>query len=537
MGVSENMSAPGFIAMTYARPFPPGAEGEVLRDYYTGVLFQWSETDSAWYAVLATEKAFTLYVNGGTGNNANAGDAANPLLTISEAIRRLPPRIRHDVVIDVADNAGAVLLYDERVIIENFTLENNATFRIVGKSRQVAAIAANAASTGTNRTWTIVPNPAWVVNVHVGKYVLFSAGPHAGKVAWILANTADTLTLGYRPLPAEGAYGPTDAGDIREISTQLQRSGAPAVNYSLIVKDVQAMQLVNNGLSVEYMHVMGDATNRYAIGFSGQGSANFTGCRVDDLVYANPHTGGYYLFESCLAWTCRNIADGRWFETTPGSTFRLSFTAGGVIGGVCLTYQNPGATTFSQTNFETDPAIPANTPPQLIEFSGTLASFALCSMNGGGIATPIYCSGSGSGDLSLGGMDIFGSDTSGIKCSTEAMSSVHIRIDENVSAALPVSNIHDNQQFGIDLTGPARLSFFNATVGLANQSAGLLVGGVRMRDGAVAGFYGTIGQEPTIQDGAGNKVNFDDRTPALVIGYDVETAGLETQSLYVYRGI
>lgn len=525
----------GVQITTIPRPWGAGVSQELRADPVTGTVYLWNVTLNRWVSVSPNDIAFTLYVNGITGNDAAAGDIANPVKTVMEAVHRLPQRIVHDVVIDIADNAGAVLLYDEQVIIEDIAVEGDATFLFQGKSVARVAIAAAPANSGTYRTWTISPSPGWVANAYVGMCVEFTAGDHAGVTAWILGNTADTLTLGYYPWPWENAYGPTDAGEIREVTTQIRYQTAPAGPYTMCLRNLSS-SLPTSGRRFKFdlIHLRGDSVNDFTVNAAGQNTIQFTRCRIDDYFGLDVGSGGFLSFSECLAWTCRNAFRLRWFSNYPGSDTTVVYVGGGVIGGFVMGVNNGHNCHLSGVNVVTDPITPTNSPNSLLLLGGRHLEFTNGSINGAGIRTPMYVVTGSYGTLSIYTAEVYGSNTSGIRFEPEGLAGLAIDLDNLYDPVWqPVSNFHNNAQYGIDLLGTGRITFFGPTLGPANG-----VGGMRMRDGAFALFVGPIGSEPLLVGPApGTDINFDDRTPTLWLPFTTDQTGLETLCRYSYRGV
>lgn len=509
-------------------------DAEFRRDPVTGTPYVWNVTSGRWEPAGPNDIPFTLYVNGVTGNDAAAGDAANPVRTIQEAVRRLPKRVLHNAVVDIADNGGAVLLYDEQLLVEDIVTEGIATLRFVGKNVARIALAASPANAGTYRTWTINPSPGWVPNSLVGMFVLFTAGPHTGLTAWILGNTANTLTLGYYPWPWEGAYGPADAGEIREVTTQIQQQSLPWTPPTLTIKNLSSPNM-SRGRKIEFysLHILSDLNYRSAIESSGRNFVRFNRCRIDDYFSLDYGSSGFLDFQECMAWTCRTAVRGRWFSNYPGTDTSVIFVSGGIIGGFVLNSANGLNFQAVGTNVVTDPITPTNSPTNLFLVGGRYVVFANGSIDGGAIRTPILLNEGAFGLLTIWSMEIFRSNTSAIRFYDQALPGMSLHLDEFYDPVWqPLSNLHDNAQYGIDVAATGRVVFFGPTVGAANG-----IGGMRLRDGGFASFIGTVGTEPQLAGPApGTAIDFDDRSPTLWLPFTTDQTGLETLARYAYRG-
>lgn len=543
MGVSENLFGTQCIALTYQRPFPQGVPGEILRDFYTGILYRWSATDGTWIPFASTEQPVTLYVDP-LGNDADEGSAAFPLATPQEAVRRLPPEIRHVVLIDINDNAGASFVYGEALVVDQFQIFPNGSIRFLGRTRPAVllsgpnVVAAAPANFGDDRSLTVVPNPGWTPGDLVGRMARFTVGPHTfWDTCAIIANTNDTIYFGANPQGFLGPYGPADGFDILDITTIIQETN-PFGMGSLYVQ--------NNSLDNEYGNpITGAAASTLVfedlrfdqdpfIGicalFAGSSQTTFLQCVLHGYLFDVRPTGGQLSFIQCGIYHF----DRQW-ASTPSNNGTKSFFNTGIVGSMDLGQSSAGA---SYTQLMSCNWIPDYTSADyaLMHFEGGRIDIGRCWIDGGGMYTPVCIH----GDRSFGTMVINasviieGSPTSGIDGNFPAntrpwengVGSCSILLTNTgmmVGEFLP--DIRNNAFYGIDLTGPYRLISYDQ----AQSTIPNLLGGCRCRRGAHIQVRGILGQVPTICGPAGtDQVDMDDRTPPWFWLWGDEVTGLET---------
>lgn len=185
------------LAQTSGSTGNPVSRGSLLRKY------QW-----------ATQGALNLWVNASTGNDINnCTDSNTPCLTIQAAVDKIPPIVRHPVVLTVGSGSyvGAN--------IQNFTFQavsaaNGAYIDINGILTQATPATGTATGTATGGTagtgatfGTLIDSgQAWTVNNLRGLLILRVGGAGAGETRVISSNTATTITIvGTWTAPAAGA--------------------------------------------------------------------------------------------------------------------------------------------------------------------------------------------------------------------------------------------------------------------------------------------------------------------------------------------
>jgi hypothetical protein len=328
------------LMLALDRPFANGEIGQWARDPYTGYLYNWNENKSYWESVGATTDEKTLYVDGIAGDDGDAGDVSNPLASIQEAINRVPPHVRDKVTIDVQDDGGSELVYDESIVIRNKILEAN--IEVIGKDVLASPTTgpntvAPGAHTGDFRSITISPDPGWTPDDLIGYMINFTAGPHVGTTAWVLDNTSDTIIFSVRPWPYEGVYGAADGFEIREITTKIKQDTNLFDYPSIYVNDVSGDNQEFVALYFNKMHVIGDKDLNFSIGFSGISDVIFEECRLDDYIYGGFGKGhGNIAFDQCLLHTTASGSPaGSLFNSSPGWSGSLSVRDTGILGGIC----------------------------------------------------------------------------------------------------------------------------------------------------------------------------------------------------------
>ena len=96
-------------------------------------------------AGIITTSAYTIYVDGSSGNDANDGTSGSKLATIQEAIDRLPDLIAHEVTIDIANTT-----YSESLILENKTATTaDGNIKFTGDTSTPSNVVVDGGGTGT----------------------------------------------------------------------------------------------------------------------------------------------------------------------------------------------------------------------------------------------------------------------------------------------------------------------------------------------------------------------------------------------------
>jgi hypothetical protein len=521
-----------------ARPWSAGKDGELRRDPYSGVVYDWSPGAGAWLPYGSTDHDFTLYVDPIGGDDTDVGDVSNPLLTYEEAIARLPKFIRHKVIIDLDDDGGDTYTYDEFLTVADFVMAGkDSGVKTVGKDKLIAAIAADAGMTGDKKEWTVTPDPGWTTDEHVGRFILFTAGPRNGTVAWILSNTNDTLILSVRPFT--GTYGPSDAGEIREVTTIIENVTLAASFFlgTIAFKNIIGTEDFDRNSEpwvFERVHFKGDDLIQFCLSFHLNCNVLFSECRIDDYVFSWPSGGGRVQFWNSLGWPTKSVANRKWFGSTPGNNLTLSVARTGFIGGgIIHNWWYGGTLQMTTGNCIADPINPANTAVWFFDLRAGAMSLNGVYVDCNNLGAPLYIGAGGNGELQLNGVTFKRSINSGILAPT-GQSKIHIRIDE--VTAFGLSDFADNAEYGIDASGPVVIDLYN----VSESSTPNGIAGMRIREGAKVGFFGSIGNEPTMSGpGPSNdEIDFDDRSPAMIKTFAGPSAtGLETMCRYRNAGV
>lgn len=136
--------------------------------------------------VLSTRAAITLYVDGDAevGDDSAAGTAEAPLLTLAEALARVPSMLRHDVLIRIV-TAGTYACPS----FDRFTYAGGQFF-IYGEP-VTTDVATTAALTSSSAS--VVKTSGATVDAHRGRYLEVMAGPGLGDRRQQRNNTATDL--------------------------------------------------------------------------------------------------------------------------------------------------------------------------------------------------------------------------------------------------------------------------------------------------------------------------------------------------------
>lgn len=130
----------------------------------------------------------TIYVNGTTGSDSNLGTSGSPLATIQKAWDVLPAIVTDPIVIDIA--AG---MYNEACVFSGKQM-GSATGSITIQGALTNSDTGTA--TGTQSSTTLQDtSKSWTTNEHQYKLLRLTGGTGSGQYAWIISNTANTLTI------------------------------------------------------------------------------------------------------------------------------------------------------------------------------------------------------------------------------------------------------------------------------------------------------------------------------------------------------
>jgi hypothetical protein len=196
--------------------------------------------DTEWQAFGTTEQDYTLTVDQAIGDDDNIGDSGNPLKTIDEAIRRVPPHIRHNVEVHVLSGT-----YDW-LYLSGKHVETPGFLYIHGDSQLAAGLTGLNTGTATGGTTTklIDSGAGWAVDELVGKSWEITAGTHTWYSGRIMENDATSFTINGK-LPT--AFDATDVYQITE-STVTIKEPTDTYNYPypLTVQDCSGSIFIMN---------------------------------------------------------------------------------------------------------------------------------------------------------------------------------------------------------------------------------------------------------------------------------------------------
>lgn len=517
-------------------------EQEFRRDIVLGVEFAYDVTKDRWVPTGPNDQPGDLYVDPLAGDDDAPGDAANPLLTIAEAIARLPRELAHTITVHILDDGtGVPYTYAEQIALANIkVITVGAQLIIRGESiiptltSGPQVVAANPLNSGDYRSIT-VPGAGWTPDeLADGRMrVYFTAGPHAGDYAYILRNTADTLICGSQPFTFDGPYGSNDTFEIQQVSTRIQSPG-PFLPDSLGLHDLTFLSGIRDPatfdasvVQFEDIEILGDVDLDFAITFEGETFVRFRRCSISGYISTISQGDGDVTFRECGLYT-----QNRLFSSTPDAPTYFSFFFTGLSGSVNL---NLMGSKFSQIDHcvwlpSYDPGDGSVNDYAIITFDGKSCFLSDSWIDGEGAAVPVRLRYSTYGDFRIGGnVVIERSPSSGINTNVRANNvsggggSGCIRVSPG-SGSPP--DIRDNAEYGIDVSGPCRLIMFGEAVSTVPNG----IAGYRCRWGAHFEYAGDPGNEPNGLIGPDGVIDFDDRSPApLILDWtSPDTVGLET---------
>jgi hypothetical protein len=536
---------------TVPRPWGVGYDGELRRDDVTKTVYKWDGTSSSWVPIDANEGPSTIYVNQ-NGNDANpGGDAANPVQTIGEAFSRVPPEVRHRITIDLDDQGGVITTYDEALEFKYKNLYENVD--VIGKNRLAFIpsgnpnqVPANPLNTGDFFQITI-SGGVYNNGELVGMYALFTAGPHTGQVAFILANVqvagGHQITFGYHPFPIiEGPYGPNDAFDIREITTIVEDTSGGNNFGTVDITGVNGSTIAPNGIPrrLEFSSVRlagGGGGGTVALAISGNGYVQFEDSRVDGAWTTFDIAGsGKIVFQDSMHYLSRyNPNQGT--RSTPSWRGTVQYSTSGVLGGL-VNCNGWGRTQMLLSLCNIIPDVGITPTNGLFRFDGGTLQIQLCGIDcidrqaasGAKRCIPIDLErgGSGSGSLIISSSEILNSNSSGIETRPTHLPQHNISIDEFPFFVL--TTIDGNNNYGIDLSSPCTLVIHNAV----SSPIGNGIGGIKIRRKAIVQAP-DLAALPTFSNAAGTQdIDFDDRAPILWLPWTVATAfGPNSHAAYI----
>jgi hypothetical protein len=254
-------------------------------------------------------------------------------------------------------------------------------------------------------------------------------------------------------------------------------------------------------------------------------------CRVDGRFNAGfDKAGGYLRFSDSMAYIAFYSPNDRGgVVATPGWGGTVAFGATGILGKIEFNGWGRNQSQMVLGNHIPDPAMTPNSA--LLTVAGGTVQTVLSGIDGLGVGIPVQLnkSGSGGGVYDVAAASIRNSSQSGIQTNPLSLSTHKISVDENTPFGV-VSDIENNALYGIDLSSPCTISFYDATASPTPNTAA----GMRLRRGATARFAGTPGSEPTMSGPPGQEIDFDDRAPPVYILWAGAAAtGLQSLTQYL----
>lgn len=141
----------------------------------------------------ATSEAVTLYVDVGSGNDANPGTSGSPKATIKGALDSLPSTIAHAVTICVRGQQN----YPEANVVLKFSRFNTLTYITIKavNSSDEDMYDKGQADAGAGNNELDDATKAWSVDQFNGAYIWIYEGTGAGQVRTISDTTATKITV------------------------------------------------------------------------------------------------------------------------------------------------------------------------------------------------------------------------------------------------------------------------------------------------------------------------------------------------------
>lgn len=223
----------------------------------------------------ATTESMTIYVNSATGTDASDGRFADqPMRTIMAAINRVPKRIRHNVIIEVApgtydaftiqgflfeslnDGTGCGIFIKGDVVATTDIATNLATGTVTGGTTGNAAAGA----------WTVIQDStkSWVVDSLKGKMLRYAVAGVTTIVS-IVSNDATSVSIAAQSAPPVNgtAYLIGDGGAVitgagiqvpGSIQTLTVASGTPTKAWITVFDNIQPSRVT--AIRIEGMKVV-----------------------------------------------------------------------------------------------------------------------------------------------------------------------------------------------------------------------------------------------------------------------------------------
>ena len=141
---------------------------------------------------VSTSEAVTLYVDAGSGNDANAGTSGSPKATIKGALDALPPIIAHTCTICVR---GPQNYAENNVALEFSRFTTLAAIVIKAVNSSDEDMYDNGLATGGGNNYLDDSGASWSANQFNGAYIWIYEGTGAGQIRTISATTATRITV------------------------------------------------------------------------------------------------------------------------------------------------------------------------------------------------------------------------------------------------------------------------------------------------------------------------------------------------------
>lgn len=240
--------------------------------------------------IIKTTSSLSHYIDVVNGNDSNSGASAAPLQTMQRAMVLQPDFLQNDCYVYV--KAGT---YEETLEIakQNLTAQTNYNF-LYFIAEETVLVDTTAASSGTVSTITVAPDPGWVVNAYVDKFVLLTAGPNYSALEYqnnyapIISNTSDTITMTRN----YSAYDGTTSFKIVESNVTIDGLTA-ADEYPFFNKSESSLYIIAKGFNI---------TGGAALNISNWGTLWLQGCNItrkSGEIYGIS-SNGFLIIDGCI---------------------------------------------------------------------------------------------------------------------------------------------------------------------------------------------------------------------------------------------
>lgn len=262
--------------------------------------------------VKASQAATTLYVKS-TGNDANVGSSSSPLLTIQEAINRIPDVLEHAFIIDIGTGSFAGFILGHKSL--NFN--GNITIQGAMKTATLATGPSSGTSTGGDTVSLVHTGAGWTASDLIGKWVYVNSNLYL-----IASNTTDTLYIvGSASSMSGKAYVIQD--NDTTLTSNAKINGINGSDSTITIQKLKLATGTNYGMYATY--VRGSITAKYLYA-ENESSAGIYCWFVDyfsafGLYSKNCYNG--FQFKDC------DFVTGTFM--TNGSTYQGFYMSGGTI--------------------------------------------------------------------------------------------------------------------------------------------------------------------------------------------------------------